>query len=102
MSEQDADKEFRQIVDAFIHLANERIDLVPRERVSLALMYAAARFCSFTAASHAPDLNQFDADRDTAFEFYTREYQRMLNENLDDYRKIYLGEGKYAHLKTKQ
>jgi hypothetical protein len=83
------DREFRTVVDRFIALANEQIDSVKREHVSLALLYAAARFNSFIVSSHAPSREKFQADRAAAFKFFTDEYHRMLEENLDDYEKVY-------------
>lgn len=83
------DREFRQVVDCFIQLANEQIESVPREHVSLALLYAAARFNSFIVSTHAPSKEKFRADRTAAFKFFTGEYHRMLEENLDDYQRVY-------------
>ncbi|NGX15050.1 DUF3144 domain-containing protein [Wenzhouxiangella sp. XN24] len=85
------DREFRQVVDRFIALANEQIDSVPREHVSMALLYAAARFNSFIVSTHAPSREKFRADRPAAFKFFTGEYHRMLGENLDDYERVYEG-----------
>jgi len=87
--QEEIDREFRQVVDRFIALANEQIDTVKREHVSMALLYAAARFNSFIVASHAQDVEQFRADKSKAFEFFCTEYHRMLTENLDDYERIY-------------
>jgi hypothetical protein len=101
MSNPEGDKEFRRLVDTFIHLANEHLANAQREHVGMALLYAAARFNSFVVASHVGDLPSFDADRQAAFEFFTREYRRMLTENLDDHRKLLeAGVGKYEDLKT--
>ncbi len=100
MSDKDADAEFRSVVDEFIHLANKRAETVPKENVNMALLYAAARFSSFIVASHAPDVEKYQRDREAAAEFFLREYQRMLQENLDDYAKVY-NENKYAHLMKK-
>lgn len=86
---EEIDQEFRAVVDRFIHLANEQIETVPREHVSLALLYAAARFNSFIVSTHAPGKEKFRADRKAAFKFFTGEYHRMLEENLDDYEKVY-------------
>lgn len=83
------DREFRQVVDRFIALANEQIDTVQREHVSLALLYAAARFNSFIVSTHAPSRAKFQADRPAAVKFFTGEYRRMLDENLDDYQRVY-------------
>jgi hypothetical protein len=86
---EEIDREFRAVVDRFIHLANEQLESVPREHVSLALLYAAARFNSFVVSTHAPSKEKFQADRPKAFEFFSGEYHRMLNENLDDDEKVY-------------
>ncbi len=87
----DIDREFRQLVDRFIKLANEQIESVPRENVSMAMLYAAARFNSFVVASHASSVVKFRDDRNKAFEFFCLEYHRMLSENLDDYEKVLQG-----------
>ena len=102
MSEEDLDKEFRRMADSFIDLANKHADADNREIVSMALLYAAARFNAFVVASHSPDLTKFDADREKAFQFFLGKYQEMLNENLDDYRKIYDESMKYSHLIKRQ
>ena len=87
--QEEIDREFRQVVDRFIALANEQIEMVPREHVSLALLYAAARFNSFIVSTHAPSRAKFDTDRPAAVKFFTGEYRRMLDENLDDYARVY-------------
>jgi len=102
MSDEDPDKEFRKMADAFIDLANRQIGTAEREIVSMALLYAAARFNSFVAASHAPDLKKYDADRDKAFEFFLGKYKEMLKENLDDYRRMYDESMKYTHFMKNQ
>lgn len=102
MSDDELDKEFRNMADAFIDLANQQIKGDNREIVSMSLLYAAARFNSFVVAAHAPDLKKFDDDREKAFEFFLGKYREMLTENLDDYRKLYDENMKYAHLMKKQ
>jgi hypothetical protein len=87
--QQEIDREFRQVVDRFIGLANEQIEFVKKEHVSMAMLYAAARFNSFIVASHAPDVEKFRADKNKAFEFFCSEYHRMLTENLDDYERVF-------------
>lgn len=83
------DREFRQVVDRFIALANEQIDSVQREHVSLAILYAAARFNAFIVSTHAPGREKFRVDRPAAVKFFNSEYRRMLDENLDDYERVY-------------
>jgi hypothetical protein len=98
MSDEDIDKEFRKMADSFIDLANNHANTDNREIVSMALLYAAARFNSFVVASHAPDVQKYDTDRPKAYEFFLGKYKEMLNENLDDYRKMYDDSMKYSHL----
>lgn len=102
MNDEDADLEFRKIVDTFIHLANDHADKTARETVGMALLYAAARYNAFVVASHASDLEKFEADRKRAFDFFLEQYKTMLGENLDDHRRFYDSNIKYAHLMKKQ
>lgn len=101
MSDEDLDKEFRRIADSFIDLANRHVNSGNREIVSMALLYAAARFNSFVVAAHAPDVKKYDADRAKASEFFLGKYREMLDENLDDYRRQYDADLKYADFMKK-
>lgn len=89
MSDDEIDVEFRRVADAFIDQANKHAETVKREHVGMALLYAAARFNAFVVAAHAPHVEKFNSDRERAVQFFTAEYLRMLQENLDDYRGIY-------------
>ena len=97
ISDEEVNLQFREIADAFIDLANDQSNRFNRENVSLALIYAAARFNAFIVAGHADDGAAYDRDRDSAFDYFTGEYQRMLEENLDQYREVF-GQQKYQHL----
>lgn len=98
MSETDIDQEFRKTVDTFISLANEHIENSEKETVSMALLYAAARFNSFVVASHCTSAEHLQADRPKAMEFFAKQYQNMLGENLDDYANTFADQGKYGFL----
>ena len=89
MNDENIDHEFRRMADAFIDQANTFIDASAKENVGMALLYAASRFNAFVVASHAPSIHKFDQDRDKAIQFFSSEYVRMLEENLDDYKLIY-------------
>lgn len=102
MSDEDIDKEFRAMVDSFIRIANEHGEKTARENVSMALLYAAARYNSFIVSTHSPTLEEYESSRQKAFEFFEDQYRKMLNENLDDYRKVYDENFKYAHLMKNQ
>lgn len=89
MTDEATEREFRRVADAFIDVANEQIHSVPRENVGMALLFAAARFNAFVVASHCKTLDRYETDRETAVEFFSKEYLRMLEENLDDYRRAF-------------
>lgn len=89
MSDEETDRQFRRMADAFIDQANAFIDDAPKENVGMALLYAASRFNAFVVASHAPSIHKYDEDREKATQFFSSEYVRMLEENLDDYKRIY-------------
>ena len=97
-TDDEIDAEFRKLADAFIDLANRECDNNPPENVGLALLYAASRFNAFVVSLHAPDAGKFEEDKARARQYFVEEYGRMLDENLDDYEKVYDKDLKYAHL----
>jgi len=89
MTDEATEREFRRVADAFIDVANEHIESAPKENVGMALLFAASRFNAFVVASHCKTLDRYEADRQRAVEFFTKEYLRMLEENLEDYRRAF-------------
>ena len=73
LSDEKVNLQFREIADAFIDLANDQSNHFNRENVSLALLYAAARFNAFIVAGHADDATAYDRDRNSAFDYFTGE-----------------------------
>ena len=69
------------MADKFIDLANEFTTTETKERVGAAIMFAAARYNAFEAFSKSSNLSK---DRDDAINWYTREYKRMLEANMED------------------
>lgn len=69
------------MADQFIELANGFIKTEPKERVGAAIMFAAARYNAFEAFSKSSNLKR---DKEDAVNWYTREYKRMLDANIDD------------------
>ena len=51
LSDEEVPLQFREITNAFIDLANDQSNRFNRENVSLALLYAAARFNAFIVAA---------------------------------------------------
>ena len=78
------DQEFFEMADAFIELANQYGDQGAIGKVSAALLFAAARYNAFYVAA-VEDIS-LDDERDVAMEYFTRQYQKMLNDNFEDYR----------------
>lgn len=69
------------MADKFIELANEFTKTEPKDRISAAMMFAAARYNAFEAFSKSTNLAR---DKEDAINWYTREYKRMLEANIDD------------------
>ena len=71
--------EFLQLVDKFIHLANELADGGMDGEVSAAILFAAGRYNAFNFLSR----NGNEEDRDSAVEFYVSEYRKALVSNME-------------------
>ena len=101
MNEEDRNQLYRQIADSFIDIANRHTDDADRGIVSSAFLYGASRFSAFVVAANSKSLDRYEADRETAIEYFTSEFKRMLEENLDDYKSAFEEEPRYAHLMKK-
>jgi hypothetical protein len=99
ISEEELDEIFRQMADQFIDQANELAKGNGNENVGLAMLYAASRFNAFVVSQHSATLEDYEKDLTPAREFFLAQYERMLDENLEDYKQVY---SKYAHLLKKQ
>ncbi|MDH4089221.1 MAG: DUF3144 domain-containing protein [Cyclobacteriaceae bacterium] len=69
------------MADKFIALANEFTETEPKERVGAAIMFAAARYNAFEASGKSSNLLK---DKGDVLNWYSKEYQRMLDANIDD------------------
>jgi hypothetical protein len=98
MSDEDLNLEFRAIADTFIEVANNHTDKVPVENVGMAMLYAASRFNAFVVSTKTDSLEKYQEDMPKAIDFFLGNYQSMLQENLEDYKRVYDPELKYAHL----
>lgn len=86
MSNTEKDDEFYSLANQYIDLANEQCEQIDKGKVSAMFLYAAARFNTYIVASSAPDADQFDSLKESAFEFLMDEYKKMLNEHFADYK----------------
>jgi len=85
MSDTTPDKEFWNLADAFVALANQRCDATSRGKVSAAMLYAAARFNTFVVASTVKSKEEFATQREEAVAYFTGQFEKMLRENIGDY-----------------
>ena len=93
--DEELDARYREIVDAFIDQANELSGHNSIENVGMALLYAAARFNAFVVSQHADSEESYDLDLPGAREFFLGQYRQMLDENLEDYRRVYRKYGQF-------
>jgi Protein of unknown function (DUF3144) len=69
------------MADKFIELANEFTKTESKERVGAAILFAASRYNAFEASTKSNNLSR---DKDDALNWYSTEYRRMLDVNIDD------------------
>ncbi len=89
MSDQDQDTLLRELADSFINLANNHAEIQDKNIVNTALMYAASRFSAYVAASSARNLEDFVGRQAQGIEFFSSEFQRMLESNMKNYEKVF-------------
>jgi hypothetical protein len=78
-------KEFYDIVDKFIDLANEIAKSDPSGRVGVALRFAAARYSAYEASLMTNNLAE---DKDKQMKLFVDDYTKMLQTNFDNYIEI--------------
>ena len=85
MSDDKSDRQFWELADSFIRLANEHLTNVPRSRVSASMLYAAARFNAFVVSAGTDNKTELDSDKESAIAYFVEQYEKMLRENIDDH-----------------
>lgn len=85
MSEIPRDKEFYELADAHIALANTSMGKVKPAKVSAALLFAAARFNAFVISASAENKAQMLLDKESAIAYFMQEYEKSLRENIDEH-----------------
>jgi len=70
-----------EMVDQFIAIANELSKTQTKDRVGAAIMFAAARYNAFVSLGKSSDLSK---DKNSALNWHTAEYNKMLDANLDE------------------
>ena len=99
LSDEELDEIYRRMVDSFIDRANELAETNSAENVGMALLYAASRFNAHVVSQHTETTEDYEKDIPRAREFFCGQYQRMLDENLEDYKSVFI---KYANFMRRQ
>jgi uncharacterized RmlC-like cupin family protein len=89
MSDVQRDKQFWDMADSFIQLANTHLDTEKPSRVSASALFAASRFNAFVIAAAAESKAQLIAEKEAAIAYFLGQYETMLRENLDEHMARY-------------
>lgn len=89
LSDDEVDVIYRQMIDSFIDRANDLAEQNSPENVGMALLFAASRFNAFVVSQHAENREDYERDMEKARQFFLSQYQEMLSENLQEYKKVY-------------
>lgn len=87
MSNTDKDKEFYEMADAFIAIANRQSKNTNPGKVSAAFLYAAARFNTFLVAAGSGSADEFGSKKENSIDYFMTEYKRMLEEHFENYKE---------------
>ncbi len=85
MSDVKRDKQFWDLADSFIQLANTHLNGNKPSRVSASALFAASRFNAFVIAAAAENKAQLIAEKEAAIAYFLEQYETMLRENLDEH-----------------
>ena len=96
ISDEELDRHYRAMIDSFIDQANHHAEKQSPENVGMALLFAASRFNAFVVSQHAESLSEYENDLDKARQFFLKQYQDMLEENLQDYKSAYQKYGQFV------
>ncbi|VAW55887.1 hypothetical protein MNBD_GAMMA07-1408 [hydrothermal vent metagenome] len=89
MTNTDQDQLLRKLADSFINVANEHAETQDKNIINTAFMYAASRFCAYVAASSARNLEDYQNKQKQGVAFFTGEFQRMLESNMQNHEKVF-------------
>jgi hypothetical protein len=85
MSDIPRDKQFWDLADSFIQLANTHLNEVKPSKVSASALFAAARFNAFVITAAAGSKEQLIVEKESAIAYFLDQYEKMLRENLDEH-----------------
>lgn len=81
----EVDEKFYDRADAHINLSNEQLKESGLISVNDSMMYALVRFNAWVGASGFDSAQEMSASREEVIEYFSTQYRKMLEENLDNY-----------------
>jgi hypothetical protein len=85
MSDIPRDKQFWDLADSFIQLANTHLNEAKPSKVSASALFAAARFNAFVITAATESKAQLITEKEAAIAYFLDQYEKMLRENLDEH-----------------
>lgn len=85
MSDGQRDKQFWELADSFIQLANTHLNEVKPSKISASALFAASRFNAFVITASASSKEQLLAEKEAAIAYFLEQYETMLRENLEEH-----------------
>ncbi|MFA6161746.1 MAG: DUF3144 domain-containing protein [Patescibacteria group bacterium] len=79
------DREFLDIENSFIDLANKHCDSGDHKKVSIAFLHAAARFNAFEVWASAADIAEFKSEKNTEKKYFEAIYKKRLDEEFNEF-----------------
>ena len=91
MSDIQRDKEFYDLADAHIRVANEQMGQIKPSKASAAMLFAASRFNAFVIMAASDSKGEMLAQKEAAIAYFLSEYEQNLRENIDEHLSRYQG-----------
>ncbi|MGZ5243868.1 MAG: DUF3144 domain-containing protein [Bacteroidia bacterium] len=79
------DEEFYKRADEHIQLSNDQMSNASLGKVSASMMYSVARFNAYVSASGRNSKKEMENAKQETIDYFVKEYEKMLTENVDDY-----------------
>ena len=79
------DKQFWELADSFIQLANTNLNAAKPSKVSASALFAASRFNAFVITVSASSKEQLIAEKEAAIAYFLEQYETMLRENIEEH-----------------
>lgn len=83
----EVDEDFFKRADEHIHLSNTQMSKASLGKVSASMMYSVARFNAYVSACGWNNGKEMEKAKQETIDYFVREYEKMLTENLEDYIK---------------